>query len=278
MQTIAQPEPMRIGDKRRVVVPTALLLGVLAGPAPGQVPAVLLLTEANGFVHPSIADGVTAVSELAAEAGFALEVTDDSEGFFTAPALALYDTVVWLSTTGDVLDAAEQSAFEAYVAAGGGWVGIHAAADCEYQWPWYGELLGNGAWFDSHPAVQEAQLELDGPGEPGAGSFPASRPMIEEWYNFQENPRPVASVVLTVDESTYDPGPGAMGADHPIAWHHESVGGRAFYTALGHRPETFADPDFRSQLRAAILWTAGALLFEDGFEAGTTDGWDQAVE
>jgi len=261
----------------RLGIGVAALLVALVPPARSEAPRVLLFTETAGFVHPSIADGIAMISELADEEGFLLDVTDASDGFFTPRALALYDTVVWLSTTLDVLDVAEQGAFEGFVQAGGGWVGIHAAADCEYEWPWYGGLLGNGAWFDSHPAIQEALLELEGAGEPGAGSFPASRPMTEEWYNFQANPRPAVTVVLTVDESTYDPGPGAMGPDHPIAWHHHWDGGRAFYTALGHRPETYADPDFRSQIRAAILWTAGALLFEDGFESGSTDGWSATV-
>lgn len=260
---------------RLAIVLGALLATVL--PAAAGERRVLLFTETAGFVHPSIADGITAISELAAEEGLSLDVVDDSAGVFTPVGLASYDTVVWLSTTGDVLDPAEQAAFEAFVAAGGGWVGIHAAADCEYDWPWYGQLLGNDAWFDSHPAIQEALLELEGAGEPGAGSFPASRPMTEEWYNFRANPRPVATVLLTVDESTYDPGPGGMGRDHPIAWHHAGLGGRAFYTALGHRPETWSDPDFRSQIRAAILWTAGTLLFEDGFESGTTAGWTATV-
>lgn len=252
-------------------------LALLLAPSPCAAQRrVLLFTETDGFVHPSIADGIAAISELAAEEGLALDLAADSSGF-TEANLALYDTVVWLSTTGDVLDATEQTAFEGFVQAGGGWVGIHAAADCEYDWPWYGGLLGNGAWFDSHPAVQEAILDLDGVGEPGAGSFPASRSMTEEWYNFQANPRPVAAIVLTVDESTYDPGSGAMGPDHPIAWHHLWDGGRAFYTALGHRPETWTDPDFRSQVRAAIQWTAGALLFEDGFESGSAAGWDQSL-
>lgn len=260
---------------RLALVLVALLASVL--PAAAGERRVLLFTETAGFVHPSIADGITAISELAAQEGLGLDVVDDSAGVFTPGGLASYDAVVWLSTTGDVLDPAEQTAFEGFVQGGGGWVGIHAAADCEYEWPWYGGLLGNGAWFHSHPAIQEAVLELEGIGEPGAGSFPAARPMTEEWYNFQANPRPVATVVLTVDESTYDPGPGGMGPDHPIAWHHVWDGGRAFYTALGHRSQTWSDPDFLSQVRAAILWTAGALLFEDGFESGSTGGWDQTT-
>lgn len=264
------------GATMRSALSCALLVALLPVASEAAAPRVLLFTEADGFVHPSIADGIAALSAMAGKEGFALDVVDTSDGF-TPANLALYDTVVWLSTTGDVLTAAEQAAFEGFVQAGGGWVGIHAAADCEYAWPWYGGLLGNGAWFDSHPAIQEAQVDLEGFGEPGAGAFPASGPFTDEWYNFQANPRPAVTVVLTVDEESYEPGPGAMGPDHPIAWHHVWDGGRAFYTVLGHRSETWQDSRFLSQIRAAILWTAGAFLFEDGFESGSTGAWDAAV-
>jgi type 1 glutamine amidotransferase len=219
---------------------------------------ILLFTKTSGFRHPSIVEGVAMVGALAAEEGLALTHTEDAASF-TAENLARIDAVIWLSTTGDVLDASQQAALEAWVESGGGWVGIHAAADCEYEWPWYGELLGNGAWFDSHPAIQEAEIAVESYEHPGSGTFPPTAPLTEEWYNFQSNPRPAVEVVLTIDETTYDPGPGAMGADHPLAWWHEPVAGRAFYTALGHRPETYAHEPFREQVRGAMLWAAGLL-------------------
>ena len=244
-----------------------------AGPVySGDPVSVLVFTRTEGFAHPSIADGVAMITEIAAEEGAALEVTADA-GAFTPESLAARDVVIWLSTTGDVLDDPEQAAFEGFMRAGGGYVGIHAAADCEYAWPWYGELLGNGAWFRSHPAIQTATLVLEDPDHPGAGLFPAETSFEEEWYNFRANPRAVVDVVMTVDESTYDPGTGAMGADHPIAWAHDFQGGRAFYTALGHRPDTFQDVRFKEQIRGAIKWAAAATVFADGFESGDTSAW-----
>lgn len=199
------------------------------------------------------------LSELASEEGLQLVVTEDAAAFSNSN-LANYSTVVSLSTTGDVLNNTQQAAFEAFIQGGGGWVGIHAAADCEYAWPWYGDLLGNGAWFDSHPPIQQATLRVEDYSHPGSGTFPSSVALLEEWYNFQANPRPVVEVVMTVDEASYDPGTGAMGADHPIAWWHHFDGGRAFYTALGHRPETFQNAYFREQIRGALLWAAGLLV------------------
>lgn len=237
---------------------------------------VLVFTRAEGFVHASIADGVAMLEEIALEEGFALDVTAETDAF-TPATLALYDVVVWLSTTGDVLDPPEEAAFEGFIEAGGGYVGIHAAADCEYGWPWYGDLLGNGAWFASHPPIQPATLVLEDPAHPGAGSFGTVTTFTDEWYNFRANPRSVADVVMTLDESSYDPGAGAMGEDHPVVWAHDFDGGRAFYTVLGHRSATYQDARFKDQIRGAILWAAESPLFADGFESGDLGGWSLAL-
>ncbi|MDY7093236.1 MAG: ThuA domain-containing protein [Acidobacteriota bacterium] len=234
---------------------------------------VLLFTRAEGFVHGSISDGIAMIEDIAMEEQHTLTVTAKTD-LFTAGSLAAFDVVVWLSTTGDVLDDPEQAAFEGFIQNGGGYVGIHAAADCEYDWPWYGDLLGNGAWFRSHPAIQTATLVLEDPEHPGAGFPDAMTSFEEEWYNFRANPRPAVNVLYTLDESSYDPGGGAMGDDHPIVWAHDFQGGRAFYTALGHRSQTYSDLRFKNQIRGAIRWAAGAV-FSDGFESGDFGDWSR---
>ena len=239
---------------------------------------ILVFTRTEGFAHSSISDGVSMIESIGTELGAAVTVTDQTD-VFTGVGLEPFDVVVWLSTTGDVLDAAEEDAFQAFIQAGGGYVGIHAAADCEYNWPWYGQLLGNDAWFEDHPSIQTATLEREGSGPPAGfpdPGFPdAQTSFVDEWYNFQANPRPAVQVLMTLDESSYNPGDGAMGDDHPIAWAHEFDGGRAFYTGLGHRSETFEDSRFRTQILNAIQWAGGETntIFQDGFESGMTDAW-----
>ena len=238
-------------SKARILALWLLAMSQPGDPASAGEPlGVLVFTRTEGFAHPSIADGVAMITDIGLEDGHSVEVTAETDAF-TPASLALYDVVVWLSTTGDVLDGAEQAAFEDFLRAGGGYVGIHAATDCEYGWPWYGQLLGGGAWFLSHPAIQTATLELESPDHPGAGFAEAATPFEDEWYNFQSNPRPAVEVIMTLDEASYDPGPGAMGADHPIVWAHDFEGGRAFYTGLGHRPETYRDARFKEQIRGA---------------------------
>jgi type 1 glutamine amidotransferase len=204
---------------------------------------VLVFTRTAGFRHDSIPAGIQAVRELGAEGGFTVDATEDPSRFTTAN-LAGYRAVVFLSTTGDVLDDAQQAAFESYIRAGGGFVGVHAAADTEYDWPFYGELLG--AYFAGHPPVQHATGRASDPLGPAWSR-------TDEWYNFRG--RPNAHVLATVDESSYTGG--TMGADHPIAWCKEYAGGRSFYTAGGHASAAYAEPAFRAHLLAGILYATG---------------------
>lgn len=254
------------------VVP-AVLLAVL--PAAGQDSAsILVFSKTAGFRHASIPDGQALIRELAAVHGFAVEETEDA-GAFTDANLARFAAVVWLSTTGDVLDAGQEAAFQRYIRAGGGYVGVHAAADTEHDWPWYGELLGGGAWFLSHPPIQQARLVVEDHCRPSTTHLPESFFFTDEWYNFAANPRPSVHVLLSIDEASYSPGPDAMG-DHPLAWCHAFEGGRAWITNLGHRSETWSDPRFARHLLGGILWATGWAIFSDGLETGAAGCWSGA--
>ena len=178
--------------------------------------------------------------------------TEDAAAFEPSR-LAEFEAVVFLNTTMDVLDSLQQLAFQSYIQGGGGFVGIHAAADTEYDWPWYGELVG--AYFDSHPAVQPADILVTDRMHPATASLPLRWNHTDEYYNYHINPRASVHVVAVVDEKTYEGG--AMGHDHPIAWAHEFDGGRAFYTGLGHTEDSYHDPHMQRHLLGAIQWAAG---------------------
>jgi len=182
-----------------------------------------------------------------------MTATEDA-GFFIDTELAEFDVVVFLSTTGNVLDDTQQAAFERFIRAGNGFVGIHAASDTEYDWPFYGGLVG--AYFREHPAIQAATLEVEDAAHATMMGVPSPWMRTDEWYSFKSNPRPNVHVLMTLDEGSYSPGSSAMGADHPITWLHEYEGGRAFYTALGHTAESYTDPSFMRMLTQAISWAA----------------------
>lgn len=221
--------------------------------APPGKPRLLVFSRTQGFRHDSIPAGIAALSQLASQQGFGLSSTEDAAQF-TDDTLGAFAAIVFLSTTGDVLDAEQQAAFERYIAAGHGYVGIHAAADCEYEWPFYGSLVG--AWFKGHSQVTSAQVKIEPVTHPAVASLTSPWSREDEWYGFRDNPRPNVTVLLTVDESSYDPGQGLMGGDHPVSWFHESQGGRAFYTALGHTSKTFTEAAFTSHLLGGIQWAA----------------------
>jgi len=217
-------------------------------------PRVLVFTKTAGFRHASIPAGVRAVRALGRRNGLEVDATEDA-GAFTPANLARYGAVVFLSTTGDVLTGPQQTAFERFIRAGGGFVGVHAAADTEYGWAWYGRLLG--ARFKSHPQIQRATINVAARRDPSTVGLPRAWIRMDEWYNFQANPRPLVRVLATLDETSYSPGDGAMGADHPIAWSHEFQRGRAWYTAGGHTDESYSEPLFRRHLLQGIRYAAG---------------------
>jgi cytochrome c len=228
---------------------------VLVEAGAGQ-PSVLVFSRTGGFRHDSIPAGLTALTELAEQHGFGLAATED-KAQFTDENLARFAAVVFLSTTGEVLDAPHEAAFERYIAAGHGYVGIHAASDCEYTWPFYGALVG--AYLAGHSLVVPASVKPESVTHASLTGLPSPWLRTDEWYGFRSNPRSQVTVLLTVDETSYEPGQGLMGADHPVAWYHSYQGGRAFYTALGHTAETFREPEFLVHLLGGVQWAAGIV-------------------
>jgi glucose/arabinose dehydrogenase len=220
---------------------------------------VLVFSRTTGFRHGSINEGIAAIQQLGTANDFSVTATEDPAAF-TAANLAQYEAVIFLSTTGDVLNASQQTAFEQYIAAGHGFVGIHSAADTEYDWAWYGGLVG--AYFDSHPAIQSATIKVADAVHPATAGLPQDWTRTDEWYNFRTNPRTRVHVLATLDERTYTGG--TMGFDHPIAWCHSYGGGRSFYTALGHTESSYSEPLFRQHLLGGIRYAAGAVAADDG--------------
>ncbi|MEV6175744.1 lectin [Streptomyces sp. NPDC052015] len=240
---------------------------------------ILVFSRTAGFRHSSIDDGIAALRGLGAANNFTVDATEDA-GAFTAGNLAQYKTVVFLSTTGDVLNAAQQTAFEQYIQGGGGYVGIHAAADTEYDWPFYEGLAG--ALFHSHPAIQPATVEVEDRAHDATAHLGSTWQRTDEWYNYRTNPRTTAHVLASLDESSYSGG--NMSGDHPIAWCKDYQGGRAFYTGGGHTDESYTEPAFRRHLLGGIRWAAGMTEAdcrpETGytplFDGSSTSGWKQA--
>ncbi len=216
---------------------------------------LLVFSKTAEYRHPSIPPAKEAIRGLAAEHGWTADFTEDATSF-TDARLAHYDAVIFLLTTGDVLDAEQQEAFERYIRAGGGFVGIHSASDTEYDWSWYGGLVGaHNNPQHKHSGVVRGTIVVADRTHSSTRMLPARWTRTDEWYNFATNPRPLVHVLMTMDETTYSGG--TMGADHPIAWYHAYDGGRAWFTALGHTPESYGEPLFLAHLWGGIAYAAG---------------------
>lgn len=213
---------------------------------------LLVFSKTGGYRHGySIEEGIKAMKALGVKYGFKVDATEDSAQF-TKENLAKYSVVFFLNTTGEILDDSQRAAFEGYIKAGGGYVGAHAAADTLYTWPYYEKIVG--AWFGGHPAIQKAKVKVEDNKNISTSFFAAVLEREDEWYNYKTNPRPNVTVLMSLDESSYQGG--SMKGDHPITWCHEIDGGRAWYSGFGHTKETFTNPDTVKLFMGGILWAA----------------------
>lgn len=241
------------GDRRAAGAPAPPVAAAADAGAstPAPAPARLLVyTQTLGWRHDSIPAAVEALRALAEVDGVDV-VHGEDPAAFDDDTLAQYAAVAFVNTTGPVLDARQRAAFERFVAAGGGFIGVHSAADTGYDWPWYGTLVG--AWFLSHPpGLQRTRVTFTRGHAPAGGD---GWRITDEIYDYRAPPRPALTVIARVDERDYDGG--RMGADHPIAWCHDEAGGRAWYTGLGHDAAVYAEPVFRGHLQRGLRWVLG---------------------
>jgi type 1 glutamine amidotransferase len=215
---------------------------------------ILVFSKTVTFRHESISSGLAAIQKLGKENGFAVESTEDAT-VFNKEKLMDFKAIVFLNTTGNILTDEQQLAFELYIRSGGGFVGIHAATDTEYDWKWYGKLVG--AYFNGHPNnpnVRNATVRVLDKKHKSTRHLPSDWMRADEWYNFKEI-NPDIKVLCNLDETTYQGG--TNGANHPIVWYHKFDGGRSFYTGFGHTHETFSEPLFLKHLLGGILYASG---------------------
>ncbi len=214
-------------------------------------PGILVFSKTAAYRHASIPDGKAAIQKLGFENGFEVDTTENAE-LFNESNLKKYAAIVFLNTTGDVLNDRQEVAFERFIESGGGFVGIHSATDTEYDWGWYGQLVG--AYFANHPSIQKASLIVIDNTHPSTRYLPKIWNRTDEWYNFKYLNKEV-KVLLKIDEKSYSGG--TMGDNHPMAWYHEFDGGRAFYTELGHTEESYSDTLYLKHILGGIQYAIG---------------------
>ncbi|KAF7312124.1 Class I glutamine amidotransferase-like protein [Mycena indigotica] len=244
------------------LIVAGLMQGVLGQP----IARVLIYTATRAFRHDSIPTAVNALLQQSKTLNVVFDHTEDQNQFNDAN-LAKYDAIMFVSTTGEVLDDAGKAAFQKYLNLGGNFVGIHSCSDSLVNTTFYGQEVG--AYFDYHPELQNATVDVlvDHPSTQG---LPKEWHIQEEMYNFKSDPRSIgAVVVLAANESSYvDNGTRKFnqGTPHPSAWYQEhgagvengNPAGRSFYTSLGHLNETWQDVLFISHVTGGLNWALQA--------------------
>ncbi len=267
MVTLFGTATLKLKNSKTIVMPailffrnTFLLLCVFTsvsftGNHPKKLPVeknkVLVFSKTNGYRHASIETGIAAIKKLGAANNFDVDATEDSV-YLTDANCKKYKAIVFLSTTGTVLGKEQELALQSFIHAGGGFVGIHAATDCEYEWPWYDKMIG--ANFLSHPQQQEAKLIVVDNTHLSTKHLPATWVRKDEWYNFK-NMNPEVKILIKIDETSYSGG--KNGDSHPMAWYQPYEGGKVFYTELGHTEESYSDPLYLQHILGGIQYAMG---------------------
>ena len=218
---------------------------------------ILVFTKTAGYRHASISSGLKMLSDQSEKQNWVITATEDAS-LLRDDFLERFDVAVFLNPTGDAICDAGQIAFEKFMKTGKGFVGIHAAADFEYEWEFYGDLVGG--YFRAHPPAQKATVIFENFDHPAMKPFEGKKTYttVDEWYSFKENPRPNVNVLAKLDESTIKKGKNddwKMG-DHPLIWWNEKDGIRSFYTVFGHTHEAFQDELIIEHIKNAINWAA----------------------
>jgi len=220
---------------------------------PSNTQTVLVLTATEGYVHKeAIPAGKELLIRLGKENGFNVLHARQSAALESVDFSSL-DAMVFLCTTLDIFNSQQEALVKNYIQNGGGYVGIHAAADTEYDWPWYGQLVG--AYFESHPeGTPRATLTTLETDTQFTNHLPASWSIDDEWYNYTFQNEALIPL-LNLEESSYVGG--TNGNTHPITWYHDFDGGRSFYIGLGHKRTTYEDPRFIQLLQKGLVYAMG---------------------
>ena len=210
---------------------------------------ILVFSKTEKFRHQSIEAGKKMFLYLGKKYHVIVDTTEDATSF-NPEQLKKYNAVVFLNTTGTVFNDEQKNAFRHFIENGGGFVGVHAATDTEYDWPWYNQL--SGAYFANHPKPQQVTYHIIDKNFPATKGLPDSLSRLEEIYNFKSLQKDSLHFLITADEHTYSGG--TMGDFHPAAWYHDFDGGRAFYIAWGHFPETYSESMFQNVIWQGVEW------------------------
>jgi len=243
--------------KKRLFSSILILMLLMSASVSAQQFRALVFSKTAGFRHQSIPNAIVALKKMGTKQVFSVHASEDPK-VLAEENLMKYDVLILVSSTGTIFDETTRASLQKFVRSGKGVVGVHAATDSEYDWPWYNEMIG--AYFLAHPAQQTLRLEVVDRDHPSTWHLPKNWMWTDELYEFRDI-NPNIKVLINADETTYEVARG-NGKNHPMAWYHEFDGGRVFYTALGHVDSAWDDDDFLKHLYGGIWYAATGEPFD----------------
>ncbi len=227
-------------------------------PVKGSMPArkVLVFTHSAGFRHSYIPTAVEVITKLGERSGMFEAFATEEPADLDPEGLREYAAIVFLTTGELPLTDEQRRALIDYVRGGGGFVGVHNAADTLYSFREYGEMLGG--YFHSHPWTQVVRVIVEDQSHPSTRHLPRTFEVLEEVYTFRDWSRARTHVLISLDNSSVDLSRGTRpDNDYALAWCHSYGRGRVFYTAFGHFTWLWRQDWFQRHLLGGILWAAG---------------------
>jgi len=239
----------------------ALSAGILAVPAAAASKGrILVYSGSTGYRHESIPAAVEALKAIGAKAGYTVDASEDPE-VFSAENLKQYKILVLISNSTDPkkpesewFTGSRRDALQGFLKDGKGVIGLHAAADSHYNWPWYGQMIGG--YFERHPkGTPKGTLTVVDAKHPATAKLPKTIERNDEWYYYKDF-NPTMRVLVTIDPASIGDGETDVNPN-PLVWCHDFGGGRVFYSALGHTPESYSEPYMVNLLAGALAYAAG---------------------
>ncbi len=203
------------------------------------------------------------LDKLAADSNFSIDYIQNTDKIDEA-FLSNYQLFIQLDYPPYAWKEQAVTAFQNYIEQGkGGWIGFHHATllgefDGYPMWDWFSKFMGGIRYKNYIATFVKAKVNVEDKAHPVMKGVPASFVVEkEEFYTYDQSPRPNVHVLASVDESSYTPDSDIKMGDHPVVWTNLNYKARNIYIFMGHSPVLFQSVDYTTLFKNAIFWAAG---------------------
>jgi predicted dehydrogenase/type 1 glutamine amidotransferase len=198
--------------------------------------------------HPTEWAGHELGKLLAADGRFVLETTADLDAFAKLPGSDYAAVVVYTTGFTNDLTPEREKGLLTFIRNGGGFLGLHSAADSFRGNRAYIEMLG--CEFLTHPHHHDFSVAVIEKGHFLTQRMPDFT-VFDEMYHLQSFD---AATVTVLANTTW------QNQKMPLAYTKPYGDGRVVYLANGHTQQAWRHPEFRKLVLRGVAWAAGATM------------------